>query len=145
MDLRLTSLATKATSFMENRGGFVSMMDNGVENTLSASVSLITSNYSTHWVLYCHPNSAIRCPELDIEYGKVKVTGYTPGSKAVYYCNPYHKLVGDVTRKCLYDGTWSDEEPTCKSMLQSNHHCLVCMTFTYCHARPYFRDPVPHR
>ena len=40
MDQRLISIATKATSFMENHGECVNMMDNGVENTQSANVRL---------------------------------------------------------------------------------------------------------
>ena len=42
------------------------------------------------------------------------MTGNKPGSTAHYYCNKGLKVVGDVVRKCLYNGYWSGEEPECK-------------------------------
>ena len=59
---------------------------------------------------------AILCPPLDDPpYGSVKLTGRKPGSIARYECDKHLKLVGDATRKCLYNGYWSGKEPVCKS------------------------------
>ena len=53
------------------------------------------------------------------EYGKVKHRGLKVGDKAAYSCDYGYKLVGERVRKCLYDGSWSGEEPKCtKSKLK---------------------------
>ena len=35
------------------------------------------------------------------------------GSTATYSCDSKYQLVGDVTRTCQFDGTWSGSEPSC--------------------------------
>ena len=63
-------------------------------------------------------HTAIKCPKLsDIEYGSVRVTGFTPGSTAHYECKKGFKLVGEAWRKCQYNGYWSGKEPECRRKL----------------------------
>ena len=65
-------------------------------------------------IIYCYC-AAVTCPPLkDPPYGSVKVTGRKPGSIARYDCDKHSKLIGDDTRKCLYNGYWSGKEPVCK-------------------------------
>ena len=56
----------------------------------------------------------IKCPVLVApKYGFVKVSGNVLDSVATYSCLPHHKLIGDATRKCYYDKTWTGETPIC--------------------------------
>ena len=70
---------------------------------------------------YVFPFPIVECDYLvDLEYGKVNHEGVYYGDKATYSCHYGYKLVGESTRKCLYEGHWSGEEPKCiKSMLDA--------------------------
>ena len=60
-------------------------------------------------------HAVITCQNLyDPTYGRVNVTGYTPGYKAHYKCDYGYKLVGEAYRECLYTGYWGGEEPVCE-------------------------------
>ena len=64
---------------------------------------------------YVFPTHKVECDYLEHpEYGKVDHEGVYYGNKAIYSCHYGYKLVGEGTRKCLYDGNWSGEEPKCK-------------------------------
>ena len=72
-----------------------------------------------------HPTSflVILCPSLpDIDNGMVEVSGLSPGGVATYTCDPGFILVGDPTRICRDNGTWSGEEPTCERKVLSPLH-----------------------
>ena len=60
----------------------------------------------------------VQCPELKAPlYGKVRVSGgYSPSSIAYYSCNSGYSLHGLRVRKCLHDGTWYGEEPSCRQL-----------------------------
>jgi CUB/sushi domain-containing protein len=54
------------------------------------------------------------CPALsDIPNGSVMVNGFGAGDTAVYSCDEGYELVGEPTRVCQSDSTWSGEPPTC--------------------------------
>lgn len=73
---------------------------------------------------------AIRCSYLDDpRYGKVSVSGVTPGSTANYTCDHGYKLVGNAPRECLYNGSWSGKEPTCES--ESSTHDIQIIVISY--------------
>ena len=59
------------------------------------------------------PNEVINCSPLSstIPNGEVVVTGNTPGSFALYYCNEDYVLVGYDERSCFIDGMWYDTTP----------------------------------
>ena len=66
--------------------------------------------------------AVIECPDLDDpSYGKVNVTGNTPGYEAHYKCDYGYELVGEAYRECLYNGYWSGEEPACERKLVKNY------------------------
>ena len=68
--------------------------------------------------LYLFAFSKVECDYLeDLEYGGVNHEGVYYGDKAIYSCHYGYKLVGESTRKCLYDGNWSGEEPECKKSM----------------------------
>ena len=72
-------------------------------------------------------STAIMCPELPaIENGMVSWSGLSPGGVATYTCDDGFILVGDPTRICRDDGTWSGEEPTCERKLLSPLHVYCC-------------------
>ena len=77
----------------------------------------------------------IECRELDDPYcGMVEWTSLFPGGVATYTCNHSCELIGDPTRDCTYNGTWSGEEPRCErkllSLLQSCTQ-LHLLLYTY--------------
>jgi CUB/sushi domain-containing protein len=54
------------------------------------------------------------CPALTSPAnGSVSVPDASPGSTAVYYCDPGYNLSGSMTRTCQPDGTWNVPEPSC--------------------------------
>ena len=66
---------------------------------------------TAHFIMF----PGITCSDLDDpQYGSVKVSGITPGSKADYRCNRDFKLVGVAQRKCQDNGQWTGEAPVCK-------------------------------
>ena len=104
----------------------VEIMEHGVEKSLHVIVS------SYHHYMYTVPQHApivvyycvaIMCPPLpDIDNGVVEWSGLSPGGVATYTCDPGFILVGDATRICRDNGTWSGEEPTCDRKLLSPLH-----------------------
>ena len=75
------------------------------------------------------------CPALPaIDNGVVSWTGLAPGDVATYTCDPGFILVGDPTRMCTNNGTWSGEEPRCECKLLSILH-----DHDFYMRRPYFR------
>jgi len=44
-------------------------------------------------------------------------TIYTVDTVIKYFCNSGYKLGGDDERTCLENGTWSGEQPSCKSTI----------------------------
>ena len=61
------------------------------------------------------------------KYGYVKVSGNVLDSVATYSCLPHHKLIGDATRKCYYDKTWTGETPICMGKY-SNQYINAILT-----------------
>jgi hypothetical protein len=54
------------------------------------------------------------CPALtDPANGSVSASTTTPGSTAVYSCDPGYNLSGSMTRTCQADGMWTVAAPTC--------------------------------
>lgn len=49
-------------------------------------------------------------PANGIRYGD----SFTYQSTIFLECDPGYKLVGDLTRACQADGTWSGSQPTCQ-------------------------------
>ena len=65
------------------------------------------------------------CPSLDdIPNGSVSLSGNTTGDIAVYTCDDGFELVGDPTRVCMNDTTWSGEPPTCRRKLKQQCYTL---------------------
>ena len=58
--------------------------------------------------------TAVECPEPQIENGYLNEEPRYVGYTARYSCNDGYRLVGKVSRTCLPNGTWSDENPTCE-------------------------------
>ena len=48
------------------------------------------------------------------KYGLVKVSHYLLDGVATYSCKYGYKLIGDDTRKCYYDKSWTGVAPICK-------------------------------
>ena len=46
--------------------------------------------------------------------GAVMLNGTAVGTEAVYVCSRDFQLVGNASRTCQEDGTWSGAEPMCK-------------------------------
>ena len=53
---------------------------------------------------------------MDPANGAVSLTTTTYNSVATYSCNDGYTLVGDTSRTCLDDGSWSGTAPTCTGM-----------------------------
>ena len=58
------------------------------------------------------------CEALSSPFGgQVILNGTAAGSIATYVCDPDSELIGNATRVCQIDGTWSGEEPLCQGEL----------------------------
>ena len=59
--------------------------------------------------------AAVDCgPLLDPTFGRVTLTGTFFGNVATYECFLGYEIVGQVTRTCQSDGTWSGAAPECE-------------------------------
>ncbi|XP_042217249.1 complement factor H-like isoform X2 [Homarus americanus] len=58
------------------------------------------------------------CPDLDNPlFGFVEFNGKRVGAQARYKCQQGYHLIGDETRQCQGDGTWSSAPPECRENL----------------------------
>jgi CUB/sushi domain-containing protein len=63
---------------------------------------------------YCE---AVDCRDLvPLEYGEVSFTSTKFRARASYLCNDGFQLIGDSTRMCEADGSWSGHAPFCQSV-----------------------------
>ena len=70
--------------------------------------------------------AAIKCGDLDhIQYGGVKITTYTVGSKAHFHCDKGYKLYGEPWRVCEHDGQWGGKYPVCKRKRILSEKCAL--------------------
>lgn len=81
---------------------------------------------------------AVNCGALPKpDNGSVDVPSTTFESQATYACDPNFGMVGDATRTCQANGTWSGSAPTCKcvqtmcdgvcaDLKSDNRHCGAC-------------------
>ena len=131
LEVLLLIPVTLASFLMEPLLESVEIMEHGVAKSLDVNVS------SYHHYMYTVTQYApivikllsivIMCPALpDIDNGMVEWSGLSPGGVATYTCDPDFILVGDATRICRDDGTWSGEEPTCERKLLSQLHVYCC-------------------
>ena len=66
------------------------------------------------------------CPALyEFLNGSVTVSGDTNNTIAVYSCNEGFELVGESTRVCMSDLTWSGNSPICR--------CEILLRIFFCH------------
>ena len=85
----------------------------GMEKYQSANVSEVNCDISKSWLFYCF--AVIKCTApVAPKYGFVKVSHYLLDGVATYTCKYGYKLIGDGTRKCYYDKTWTGVAPICK-------------------------------
>ena len=64
------------------------------------------------------------CPALsEIPNGSVTVSSDTNNTIAVYSCNEGFELVGESTRVCMSDSTWSGNSPICRREIPENLFC----------------------
>ena len=85
----------------------------GMEKYQSANVSGANCDISKSWLFYCF--AVIKCTApVAPKYGFVKVSHYLLDGVATYTCKYGYKLIGDGTRKCYYDKTWTGVAPICK-------------------------------
>ena len=67
-------------------------------------------------------HAVITCPTLENPTnGRVRVSGQTVGSRAIYSCNPGYKIDGNSRRRCMDDGQWSGEDPRCVRTLAHSY------------------------
>ena len=78
----------------------------------------------------------VDCGSLtDPANGSVNHTaGTTFGQTATYSCNTGYNLVGDSTRTCQAEGSWSGSAPTCQGTfvikLTLSHPVMLCDIMT---------------
>ena len=84
-----------------------------MEKYHSANVSELADGiYHIQTIPFVH--AVIKCAVLDApKYGLVKVSHYRLDGVAHYICKPGYKLVGNDTRKCYYDKSWTGVAPIC--------------------------------
>ena len=70
-------------------------------------------------------SAAVDCGDLnDPANGKVDFTTTGFGAIARYRCSAGFRIVGDVSRTCKSDGTWSGAAPIC----QREKHFMMMMS-----------------
>lgn len=78
---------------------------------LSRCLTVLTFTHLNNLCSY----TGITCPKIDApDYGTVKVSDSTYGSRAVYVCNRGYELYGENYRTCEYNGKWGGKAPVCK-------------------------------
>ena len=81
-------------------------------NMIGSSKTISLHSFDIRRIVHC--NTLVDCGGLSGPLnGQVRLTGTLLGSMASFTCNSGHVLIGNHTRECLYDGTWSDEVPHC--------------------------------
>ena len=50
----------------------------------------------------------------ELSNGVIYGNTFTYQSRVVLECDPQYRLVGDLTRTCQADGSWSGTQPTCQ-------------------------------
>ena len=82
-------------------------------------------------LMFNAPNSisaVVLCPILTPPAnGTVLVNGRRVNDTAVYMCDPGFERNGPLVRRCMPNGEWSDEAPTCDA--DSKHHFHPCMQY----------------
>ena len=63
--------------------------------------------------------------------GRVSLTSTAPGSVATYSCDNGYMLIGDPTRQCQVDGSWSRVEPVCKRKFLHLNYFSICHVITF--------------
>jgi hypothetical protein len=77
-------------------------------------VSCVVSCALAAWALGCGSVQTESCPGLEPpQNGSVSAPVTDLGATASYQCASGFTLVGDVSRTCQVDGTWSGTAPTC--------------------------------
>ena len=76
---------------------------------------LSSSKYTTHCILIDCPDAPYNSSTTDLDISTRKKY-YFIGDNITYRCNSNHSLVsGNLTRTCLHNGSWSGEQPVCRS------------------------------
>ena len=104
---------------------------------MTFSFKLAYDSIDTQFVSVLWSIAIIMCPALpDPDNGMVTWDNLAPGGIATYTCDSGFILVGDPTRNCGSDGTWSGEEPTCDRKLLSiitacillHNYCILLLS-----------------
>ena len=81
-------------------------------STTHLTLSIVVAWYYIYICLHC---LAILCPALpNPDNGMVTWDSLAPGGVATYTCDPGFVLIGEPTRNCGSDGTWSGMAPICE-------------------------------
>ena len=74
-------------------------------------------------MLYVNNSDEVYCPmPAQVVNGSVSTPcGRGFGQEAVYACDPGYGLVGDPSRSCRLDGTWSGTDPVCRRGNDNNN------------------------
>ena len=76
---------------------------------------LSSSIYMTHCILIDCPDAPYNSSTTDLDT-RTRKQYYFIGDNITYKCKSNHSLVsGNLTRTCLDNGSWSGEQPVCKS------------------------------
>ena len=89
------------------------------EHTIMKETLLSMKRNSKHYVtsnLYAAVNCGFLSPPAN---GDVVHTGTTFDETAEFSCNTGYQLSDSTTRRCMANGMWSDDSPTCIRMSYS--------------------------
>lgn len=83
--------------------------------------------------MWCVISTEIVCPDLDeLSNGMIDYSSGTESSRpfnsiAMYSCGLGYKLIGQATRACQNNETWSGQEPSCiGNFYKENNFSLTC-------------------
>ena len=109
-----TILATVAITWSAMLTESVLILVSGMEKYQSANVSEGDCNIRQNLTIFSS-FAVIKCTApVAPKYGFVKVSHYLLDGVATYTCKYGYKLIGNDTRKCYYDKSWTGIAPICK-------------------------------
>ena len=114
--------AIKASTWLGMKGECVSRVGNGhykhhvAKVTLNISGNICVCSCDAYYCCVC-VFIVVDCGVLDSpENGLISFTSTTFASVATYTCFEDFELIGVTQRVCQLDGSWSGQEPICRSM-----------------------------
>ncbi|KAK2552358.1 CUB and sushi domain-containing protein 3 [Acropora cervicornis] len=94
------------------------------------SCALSTERFNFRTVLLIFSQGHRICPTLESpDHGAINGQQFWEGKTVSYICAPGYQLSGSSVRRCLKDGTWTENKPKCLpqkiDQWPAGHYCIL--------------------